>query len=159
MSLAVYRRLAGDEQSERLPMPFVVRKVNEKDLEGLAAEIREAQSRPLTEEQQWIDPAADAPPPRLARLGLNAPRRLRDLVFWDRLLEDPFRVKRTMGTVMVTSVPLSSKSGGGAWGIPAGLHPLLVALGAVGRRPGMVRRRRGAARRAQHDGALRPRRR
>ena len=82
--------------------------------------------------------AADVPPPRLARIGLAAPRRLRDWLFWNRLLEDPFRVKKTMGTVMVTSVPLSSKSGGGAWGIPAGLHPLLVALGAVGRRPGMA---------------------
>jgi pyruvate/2-oxoglutarate dehydrogenase complex dihydrolipoamide acyltransferase (E2) component len=138
VSLAVYRRLAGDEEGERLPMPFVVRKVNEKGLEALAAEIREAQSRPLTEEQQWIDPATDVPPPRLARLALAAPYRLRAWLFWNRLLGDPFRVKKTMGTVMVTSVPLSSKSGGGAWGIPAGLHPLLVALGAVGRRPGMA---------------------
>jgi pyruvate/2-oxoglutarate dehydrogenase complex dihydrolipoamide acyltransferase (E2) component len=39
---------------------------------------------------------------------------------------------------MVTSVPLSITSGGGAWGIPAGLHPLTVALGALGRRPGMA---------------------
>jgi hypothetical protein len=138
VSLVVYRRLAGDEQGERLPMPFVVRRANEKSLEALAAEIREAQSRPLTEEQQWIDPAADVPPPRLARLGLNSPRLLRHWVFWDRLLEDPFRVKKTMGTVMVTSVLLTSKSGGGAWGIPAGPHPLIVALGAVGRRPGMA---------------------
>jgi pyruvate/2-oxoglutarate dehydrogenase complex dihydrolipoamide acyltransferase (E2) component len=138
VSLAVYRRPAGDDHTERLPMPFVVRKVNEKGLEAIADEIRDAQSRPLTEEQQWIDPRADVPPPRLARVALNAPRWLRDQLFWNRLLEDPFRVKQTMGTVMVTSVPLSTKSGGGAWGIPAGLHPLLVALGAVGRRPGMA---------------------
>lgn len=138
VSLAVYRRLAGDEQGERLPMPFVVRRASEKGLEGLAAEIREAQSRPLTQDQQWIDPQAAVPPPRLVRLGLAAPARLRGWLFWNRLLDDPFRVKKTMGTVMVTSVPLSTKSGGAAWGIPVGLHPLTVALGAVGRRPGMV---------------------
>jgi pyruvate/2-oxoglutarate dehydrogenase complex dihydrolipoamide acyltransferase (E2) component len=40
--------------------------------------------------------------------------------------------------VMVTSVPLTSRSGGAAWGIPAGLHPLIVALGAIGRRPGLA---------------------
>ena len=43
-----------------------------------------------------------------------------------------------MGTVMVTSVPLTSRSGGGAWAIPAGVHPLTVALGAVGRRPALA---------------------
>ena len=138
VSLAVYRRPAGDEEGERIPMPFVVRKVNEKGLEELAEEIREAQSRPLTEEQQWMDPATDVPPPWAARLGLAAPRQLRDWLFWNRLLGDPLRVKKTMGTVMVTSLPLTSKSGGGAWGIPVGFHPLAVALGAVGRRPGLV---------------------
>lgn len=138
MSLAVYRRLTGDGAGERLPMPFVVRKVNEKSPEELTEEIRAAQSRPLPEDQQWLDPVADVPPPWLIRLGFSAPAWLRDTLFWDRVLGDPFRVKRAMGTVMVTSMPLTSKSGGGAWGIPAGIHPLCVALGAIGRRPGMA---------------------
>ena len=137
LCLAVYRRLTGDEAGERLPMPFVVRKVNEKSAAVLTEEIRVAQSRPLPEDQQWLDPVADAPPPWLVRLGFAAPAWLRDRLYWDRLLGDPFAVKRTMGTVMVTSLPLST-SGGGAWGIPAGPHPLIVALGAVARRPGLT---------------------
>ena len=48
------------------------------------------------------------------------------------------RVKKTMGTVMVTSVPLTSRSGGAGWAIPIAIHPLIIALGAVGRRPGLV---------------------
>ncbi len=36
---------------------------------------------------------------------------------------------------MVTSVPLTSKSGFGAWGIPLGIHPLIVALGRSGAGP------------------------
>ena len=135
MSLAVYRRLTGDDAGDRLPMPFVVRKVNEKSLEQLSAEIRAAQSRPLPQDQQWLEPDGLVPPLWLLRLAVAAPARLRDWLYWDRLLGDPFRVKRTMGTVMVTSVPLTSKSGGGAWGIPIGIHPLIVALGAIGRRP------------------------
>ena len=43
-----------------------------------------------------------------------------------------------MGTVIVTSVPLTSKSGGGGWGIPITIHPLAVALGAIGRRPSLA---------------------
>jgi len=138
MSVAVYRRLAGDDAGERLPMPFVLRKVNERSLEQVSDEMRLAQARPLSQDQQWLDPDTGTPPPWPARLGLAPPRRLRARLSWDRLLGDPFRVKKTMGTVMLTSVPLTSRSGGGAWGIPAGIHPLIVALGAIGRRPGMV---------------------
>ena len=159
MSLAVYRRLTGDDAGDRLPMPFVVRKVNEKSLEQLSGEIRAAQSRPLPQDQQWLEPDGLVPPLWLLRLAVAAPARLRDWLYWDRLLGDPFRVKKTMGTVMVTSVPLTSKSGGGAWGIPH-RHPS-PHRGARGHRsaPRHGRRRRRAARRAQHDRALRPRRR
>jgi len=156
MSLAVYRRLTGDESGERLPMPFVVRKVNEKGLEELSEEIRAAQSRPLSQDQQWLDPVAGVPPPRLVRLGLAAPAWLRDRVFWDRLLGDPLRLKRTMGTVMVTSLPLSTRSGGAAWGIPAGIHPLVVALGAVGRRAGFADGGPAAAPASRPDPAFAP---
>jgi pyruvate/2-oxoglutarate dehydrogenase complex dihydrolipoamide acyltransferase (E2) component len=43
-----------------------------------------------------------------------------------------------MGTVVVTSVPLASRSGGGGRGIPIAVHPLVVAIGAIGRRPGLA---------------------
>ncbi len=134
VSLAVFRQLTADESGERLPMPFVVRKANEKSVEELGAEIRRAQTIPLAPGEQWLDPEGNAPQPRLLRMAFAAPFRLRKWLYWDRLLGDPFRVKRTMGTVMVTSVPWASKSGGGAWPIPVGIHPLIVALGAVGRR-------------------------
>jgi pyruvate/2-oxoglutarate dehydrogenase complex dihydrolipoamide acyltransferase (E2) component len=133
VALAVYRRLDGDDADERLPMPYVARRAQTKDVAQLSREIRDAQTRPLARGEQWLD--GTTPPPWLLRLGFAAPFRLRKWLYWDRLLRDPWRVKRTMGTVMVTSVPLTSRSGGGAWAIPAGVHPLTVALGAVGRRP------------------------
>ena len=133
VALAVYRRLDGDGVDERLPMPYVVRRAQAKDVGELSREIRDAQTRPLARGEQWLD--GMTPPPWLLRLGFAAPFHLRKWLYWDRLLRDPWRVKRTMGTVMVTSVPLASRSGGGAWAIPAGVHPLTVALGAVGRRP------------------------
>lgn len=102
----------------------------------ISAEIRRAQALPLAPGEQWLDPHGMAPPPRLLRLAFAAPFRLRKWLYWDRLLGDPFRVKRTMGTVVVTSVPLTTKSGGGGWALPIGIHPLMVALGAIGRKPG-----------------------
>ena len=141
VSLAVYRRLttpAGSDAGERLPMPYVVRRAQAKSVEQLSAEIRAAQTLPLTPGEQWLDPRGTAPAPWLLRLGFAAPHRLRRWLYWDRPLGDPWRVKQTMGTVMGSSVPLTSKSGGGAWAIPRGIHPLIVVLGAIGRRPGCV---------------------
>jgi pyruvate/2-oxoglutarate dehydrogenase complex dihydrolipoamide acyltransferase (E2) component len=141
VALAVYRRLAGpagSDPGERVPMPFVVRRAQLKSPRDLSAEIRAAQSQPLAPGEQWLDPEGSAPPPWLLRLGFALPHQLRRWFYWERLLGDPWRVKRTMGTVMVTSVPLTSKSGGGAWAVPAGIHPLIVVLGAIGRRPAWV---------------------
>ena len=136
VAVAVYRRLDGDGTDERLPMPYVVRRAQQKDVAELSREIRNAQARPLAPGEQWLDGAT--PPPWLLRLGFAAPFHLRKWLYWDRMLGSPWRVKRTMGTVMVTSVPLTTRSGGGAWAIPAGVHPLTVVLGAVGHRPASV---------------------
>jgi pyruvate/2-oxoglutarate dehydrogenase complex dihydrolipoamide acyltransferase (E2) component len=131
VSLAVYRRTDG--VGERVPMPFVVRRANEKSAAQIGEEIRQAQTRTLAAGEQWLASDGRVPPPRLMRLAFSAPFHLRKWLFWDRLLADPFRVKRTMGTVMVTSVPLTTRSGTRAWAVPVGIHPLSVALGAVAR--------------------------
>jgi pyruvate/2-oxoglutarate dehydrogenase complex dihydrolipoamide acyltransferase (E2) component len=50
----------------------------------------------------------------------------------------PFaRFKRTMGTVSVTAISLL---GGGSmsWGIPIGIHPLLIAVGGIAKRSGVI---------------------
>jgi pyruvate/2-oxoglutarate dehydrogenase complex dihydrolipoamide acyltransferase (E2) component len=138
VALAVYRRLADESIDERLPMPFVLRKANEKSVGEISAEVRRAQSLPLAPGEQWLEPQGTVPPSWLLPLAFRLPRRLRRWFYWDRLLRNPWRVKKTMGTVVVTSVPLTSKSGGGGWGIPITIHPLAVALGAIGRRPGLA---------------------
>ena len=51
-------------------------------------------------------------------LAFRAPFALRKWLYWEPLLRSPRRIKETMGTVMVTSVPVASRSGGGGWGIP-----------------------------------------
>ena len=133
VSLAVFRQATGPDRGERIPMPFVVRRAHVKPVAQIAAEIRSAQTRPLAPGEQWLAAEGSVPPPRILRLAFSAPFHLRKWLFWDRLLADPFRVKRTMGTVMVTSVPLTTRSGTRAWAVPVGIHPLSVALGAVAR--------------------------
>lgn len=133
VSLAVFRLATGSGGGERIPMPFVVRRADAKSVAQIGDEIRLAQTRPLAPGEQWLAAEGSVPPPRLMQLAFSAPFQLRKWLFWDRLLADPFRVKRTMGTVMVTSVPLTTRSGTRAWAVPVGIHPLSVALGAVAR--------------------------
>jgi len=64
---------------------------------------------------------------------------LRKAVYRNCLYRDPFRVKRTMVTISVTSVGMFGKvSGGSTWGIPVEFHALTVALEAIARKPAAV---------------------
>jgi pyruvate/2-oxoglutarate dehydrogenase complex dihydrolipoamide acyltransferase (E2) component len=130
VTIVIEREVAG----EKLPMPYIVRKANEKTLAAIHAEIRAAQrSAVATGEVQigsnraaWMMPIFTRVPPFV-----------RDWFFWRPVLHNPFLFKRMMGTVSVTSLGMVGQ-GGLSWGIPIGLHPLLVAVGQLAHRPGIV---------------------
>jgi pyruvate/2-oxoglutarate dehydrogenase complex dihydrolipoamide acyltransferase (E2) component len=71
--------------------------------------------------------------PRLQSLFFSCPAWLRDIVFWRWLLRSPTRMKRTMGTVVVTAAGMAAP-GVLAWGIPLSLHPLAVGVGGIAQR-------------------------
>ncbi|HEY9645263.1 MAG TPA: 2-oxo acid dehydrogenase subunit E2 [Chroococcidiopsis sp.] len=119
---------------ERLPMPYIIRRANAKTVAEIHAEIRAAQHAPVAAGEVQIDAHRAS---WLTKIGTMLPRFMRDLLFWRPLLRDPFRVKRLMGTVSVTSVGMAGQ-GGLSWGIPIGIHPLIVAVGAIAKRPGVV---------------------
>lgn len=133
-ALAVYRRLSDDDSDERLPMPFVLRKAEQRSVAEISAEVRRVQTMPLAPGEQVLEARGFSPPAWVLPLAFRAPFALRRWLYWEPLLRSPRRVKATMGTVMVTSVPVASRSGGGGWGIPIAIHPLVVAIGAIGRR-------------------------
>lgn len=139
VNIVVQRRLEGTSPPEYLPMPYVIRRANEKTVESIHGEIRSAQARALEPGEQTIDLAEKMPSPRTIRVFASMPFPVRKWLYWNRLFRDPFRVKRTMGTISVTSVGMFGKVGGGsAWGIPVEFHPLTVALGTISRKPAVV---------------------
>ena len=111
-------------------MPVVIRKADEKSVREITEELRRGQSANISAGQAAID---RGPPAWLQSLFFRLPWWARDLVLWRWLLRSPQRIKRTMGTVMVTSAGMSVP-GVLAWGIPSGLHPLTVAVGGITRR-------------------------
>jgi len=116
------------------PMPFVVRKVNEKSVHEITAEIREAQNVEINDKTLLV--GSQETQSRLERWFPSLPKFLRKMLW--RKAKDPFYLKRIGGTVGITSVGMYGKFGG--WPIPEspGLYSLLVALGGIAKKPGVV---------------------
>lgn len=119
---------------EKLPMPYIIRKANEKTVAEIHAEIRAAQRSPVASgEVQVGSPRADW----MTKIFTRLPQFVRDWVFWKPVFRDPFLFKRMMGTVSVTTLGIVGQ-GGMSWGIPIGVHPLIIAVGAIAKRPGVI---------------------
>lgn len=124
-----------DDSSETLPMPYVVRKTNEKSAREIHSEIRAAQTEPLKDGEVQLGARRSA---LITQVFSLMPKFLRNLLIWRRLTKDPFFAKKTMGTVVVTSVGGMGKGSGYGWAIPIGIHPLVIALGNIAKKPGLI---------------------
>jgi pyruvate/2-oxoglutarate dehydrogenase complex dihydrolipoamide acyltransferase (E2) component len=130
VTIIVERAVAG----EKLPMPYIIRKANEKTVAQIHAEIRAAQKSTVASGEVQIGSSHAA---WMMKIFTIVPKFVRDWLFWQPVFRNPFLFKRTMGTVSVTS--LSMFGGGGmSWGIPIGIHPLLIAVGGIAKRPGVI---------------------
>jgi len=136
ISVVVERSVGhSDNPSETLPMPYVVRKANEKNVREIHNEIRFAQEESLEAGEVQLAARRNV---RLTRAFALMPRFVRNLLVWQRLTKDPFFAKKTIGTVVVTSVGSIGKDSGYGWAIPIGIHPVVFALGTIARKPGIV---------------------
>ncbi|HSJ32547.1 MAG TPA: 2-oxo acid dehydrogenase subunit E2 [Longimicrobiales bacterium] len=123
-------RAIGEGGQETLPMPVVIRRAEQKSAPQIHDEIRKAQEAQVSPGSSSIE---RAPPPWVQSMFFRLPAWLRDLLFWRWLLRSPTRIKRTMGTVVVTSAGAAAP-GVLSWGIPTSLHPLAVSVGGVAQR-------------------------
>lgn len=130
VSIVIERAIAG----EKLPMPCIIRKANQKTLAQIHTEIRAAQTSPIESGTVRLGSTQTA---WLMQIFMLLPQFLRNLLFWQPLFRDPFRIKQMMGTVSVTAVGMFGGSGM-SWGIPIGIHPLLIAVGGIAKRPGVI---------------------
>jgi pyruvate/2-oxoglutarate dehydrogenase complex dihydrolipoamide acyltransferase (E2) component len=125
--------LAGS--TETLPMPYVVRRANKKTVKEISDEIRKAQKVTLQTGEVHLATKRNV---YLTKAFTLMPKFIRNLFVWRKLMRDPFKAKRMMGTVVVTSVGSIGKYSGYGWGIPIGIHPLVIALGNIARKPGVI---------------------
>jgi pyruvate/2-oxoglutarate dehydrogenase complex dihydrolipoamide acyltransferase (E2) component len=128
VTVPVERKVEG----KRVPVPYIIRAANKKDLTEIHREIRAAQG----------EEAPQALAVRWLPLWLLLPGFLRRSI-WGTLLGNPHRRKKVSGTVAVTAVGMFGQ--GSAWGVPLTVYTLCVTVGGIARKPGVVRD--GASRR------------
>lgn len=115
-----------------LNFPYIVRKANEKSVEEISEEIQVAKVEKLEDGTVVLGEGMN---PRLAKLANWAPKFIRQM-YWRKLRHDAFLVKKTMGTVVVTSVGMFGKSSGHI--IPIGVHTLGFGLGGITKKPAVI---------------------
>jgi pyruvate/2-oxoglutarate dehydrogenase complex dihydrolipoamide acyltransferase (E2) component len=109
---------------QRIGVPHVLRRANERSVRSLHEEIRSA--------QQASDPAALS---RSGRLALRLPGVLRRLV-WRLPQWFPRRWKRLAGTVAVTSVGMFGAGGG--WAISPTNYAVQLTVGGISQKPRLI---------------------
>ncbi len=128
ISIVIERDVSG----QLIPLPYVIRKTNEKSPFEIHEEIRAAQTQKLEPGQLIL---GSEPNIKFAQLGMRLPSFARRM-FWRLLARRAFWAKRTMGTVALTSVGMFGKTP--AWPINSGSHTLIFALGSLSRKPGVI---------------------
>ncbi|TXT66722.1 MAG: Catalytic domain of components of various dehydrogenase complexes [Promethearchaeota archaeon] len=123
-SITVEKLIKG----HKVPMPLVIRKINEKNIYDITKEIRDAQNAEMARGGVLGDEKSD----RLTKIYQNIPRFLRKWIY-KRLTSDPFFIKKYMGTLILTSVGMFGKGSG--WPFMSSVHNLAFGVGTISEKP------------------------
>jgi pyruvate/2-oxoglutarate dehydrogenase complex dihydrolipoamide acyltransferase (E2) component len=121
----VNTQIERDLDGSKWVMPYIIRAANKKSYLEIHREIRAAQVKEIDDarERKQFD------------FYLKLPRFVRKL-FWWYLRYSPHRTKQIVDTVGVTAVGMFGRGGG--WGIPITTQTLLLTLGGIAEKPGVI---------------------
>lgn len=127
ISIIVEKMING----ERVPLPVVIEKTNEKTAQKITAEIDDAKKQELSVSDIVINRRS-----RLSeRLYFHLPGFLRRLI-WKVMLANPGFAYKRMGNAAVTSVGMMGKVNG--WFIHRSVHPVSFGVGSVIKKPVVI---------------------
>lgn len=130
ISIVIEREIQG----KKVPLPYVIRKTNEKSIADIYDEIRNGQKQPINDEGDNV--LGEKKNTLLMKIYYAMPGFIRR-VLWQHIIHSPFLVKQNMGTVIITSVGMIGKING--WVIPVSVHPLCFAIGSIVKKPGVIK--------------------
>lgn len=122
-----------DVQGQKVPLPYVIRKVNEKSISEVFYEIRNVQKQPIEDEGDYV--LGSGKKAFFMKLYYLMPGFVRRL-FINQIIKSPKSTKKNMGTIVVTSLGMMGRFNG--WFIPIGIHPLSIGVGSIVKKPGVI---------------------
>lgn len=132
ISIMIEREIQG----EKVPLPYVIRKTNEKSIAEIYDEIRAGQSQSINDEGNYV--LGEKKNEFFMKTYYALPGFVRRMI-WRNIIRSPFLTKENMGTVLITSVGMMGKING--WVIPVSVHPLSFAVGSIIKKPGVKKDR------------------
>jgi pyruvate/2-oxoglutarate dehydrogenase complex dihydrolipoamide acyltransferase (E2) component len=114
---------------EHVPLPFIVRRANDKTVEQINEDILMAKQQTATRETMALGTN-----PWYAKVYLALPGIVRMLI-GKAMLRNPFAIKANTGTVGVSSIGMIGNFGG--WALPVGPLPIQFVLGGISKKPGV----------------------
>lgn len=120
-----------DLNGQKVPIPLIIEKANEKSLETIALQINEAKNEQLTENDIVLQKHAS----RLERIYYGLPGFIRRY-FWIYLLRHPKLAYKKMGNVAITSIGMMGQVKG--WFVPIPIHPVCFGLSSIVKKPMVV---------------------
>ncbi|MBN2266465.1 MAG: 2-oxo acid dehydrogenase subunit E2 [Candidatus Aminicenantes bacterium] len=127
ISIVVEKDVAG----RKVPLPLVVRKVQEKSLAEITAEIDGAKAEMPVDGKAVLGQGSGV----LERLYYRLPGAIRRAA-WRLMLRRPRYVFGKMGNVVVTSVGMMGRVNG--WFLQTSIHPVSFGVGSISRKPAVV---------------------
>lgn len=119
----------------RVPLPYVIRRADQKSLCEIQQEIEGAKSQQVGGEGDYV--LGEAYSTTGMKLFVRLPQWLRLLLMRLFVLNHPQRVKDMMGTVMITTAGMVGHTRG--WIVPFSMHPLCLALGSLNEQAAVYR--------------------
>lgn len=119
-----------DVKGQKVPLPYVIRNVNNKTITEITNEVRQAQKQPIEDNSDYV--LGDTSRKSLIRIYHYLPGFIRRFLI-KILVKSPRLTKKHMGTVVVTSPGMMGRFKG--WFIPISIHPLTIAIGSVVKKP------------------------
>lgn len=127
ISMIVEKELNG----QKVPIPLVIKKANETNIESISKQINEAREHKLTEKDIVLQNKSNT----LERLYYHLPGFARRL-FWRYLINRPHFAFSKMGNVAITSIGMMGKVNG--WFIPISVHPVCFGIGRIAKKPMVI---------------------
>lgn len=122
-------------QGTRVPLPYVIRKADQKTLSQITSEIETAKAQEFEDEGDYV--LGKRQNAVTMKLFTRLPQSIRILFMRKFVLNNPQRLKDMMGTVMVTTAGMAGHTRG--WIMPLSMHPLNLAFGSLNEQATVMR--------------------